>query len=583
MRILRSESSCTPREGKALGFNSVVERWADLLLLTLLLFLLLTACQPKVETGNLGMVSSQHPRASEVGLSILKAGGNAIDAAVATAFAIGVVEPYHSGIGGGSFIVIRSAASGDVVAIDAREKAPMASTRDMYQRDGEVVGGLSSIGPLAVGVPGTVAGLTLALARYGTMTLEEVIEPSIEIAENGVKIDPFFHNVLSEKVDLLMRFPHTGSIYLSSGVRPYPEGYNLIQNDLADMYRKIAVGGSLAFYHGDIARQIADYMKEVGGIITLEDLKAYVPVVREAVRGDYRGHEIVSMPPPSSGGIHLIQILNILEGFEVTGSGPDDPEYLHRLAGAMALAFEDRARLLGDADFVDVPVERLLSKEYAGELRGRIETGMINAVDIEDDAQNEGGGTSHLCVIDSAGNVVSLTQTINLWFGSGVTIPGMGLILNNEMDDFSAMPGVPNEFGLVGSEANAIEPDKRPLSSMSPTIVLKEDKPFLILGSRGGPRIITSVLQVILNVIDFNMKLDEAIEAPRIHHQWVPDILYVEEGVPENKRKELEDMGYSIEIKEDGIGCVTGIFVSDYNNLIYGDSDPRGIGGARGY
>ena len=549
----------------------------------LLLSLLLTACQPKVETGRLGMVSSQHPLASEVGLSILEDGGNAVDAAVATAFALGIVEPYHSGIGGGSFIVIRDGVSGEAVAIDAREKAPMAVSRDMYQRNGRVVEGLSSIGPLAVGVPGTVAGLTLALERYGTMTLKEVIEPSIVIAESGVEVDPFFHNVLSEKLDLLMRFPETESIYLNSGLRPHPEGYRLVQKDLADTYRQIAEGGSRAFYHGKIARTIADYMKDVGGIITLEDLKAYVPVVREPIRGNYRGYEVLSMPPPSSGGVHLVQILNILEGFELSQTKPDDSNYLNRLAEAMALAFADRARLLGDVDFVDVPVERLISKEYAAELRDKIDSERKPAVESRKDGRAEGGGTSHLCVIDSAGNVVSLTQTINLWFGSGATVPGTGIVLNDEMDDFSAMPGVPNEFGLVGSEANSIEPGKRPLSSMSPTIVLKEGKPFLILGSRGGPRIITSVLQVVINVIDFGMTLKAAIEAPRIHHQWLPDILYVEEGIPRNRRAELAARGYTIEVMVEGIGCVSGIQVSEDNGLIYGVSDTRGIGEAKGY
>lgn len=552
-----------------------------------LALLILTSCQPAFERGQEAMVSSQHPLASEVGRSILERGGNAVDAAVATAFAIGVVEPYHSGIGGGSFIVIRNAESGEVVAIDAREKAPMAATRDMYQKDGQVVEGLSSTGPLAVGVPGTVAGLVLALERYGTMSLKEVIEPSIALAEEGVEIDPFFQHVLSEKLDLLLRFPATGSIYLNAGTRPPPEGFLVIQRDLAGTYRSIADGGARAFYHGEIARSIVDHMAGIGGIITLRDMRAYTPVVREPIRGSYRGFEIVSMPPPSSGGVHLIQILNIMEGFDLSDAGPGDPTYLHRLASAMSLAFADRARFLGDADFVDVPVERLVSKEYAAELR--MEIGEEIGRGIEDSGVTGGpsssgrGGTSHLCVVDSDGNVVSLTQTINLWFGSGVTVPGTGIILNNEMDDFSAMPGVPNEFGLVGSEANAIEPGKRPLSSMSPTIILKDGRPFLVLGSRGGPRIITSVLQVVMNVIDFGMGLERALETPRIHHQWLPDILYVEEEIPAGLREEMADLGYRVEVKEEGIGCVSGILIPWEVGVLYGASDPRGIGAARGY
>lgn len=548
-----------------------------------LLLLILVSCQPGIERGEEAMVSSQHPLASEVGRSILEKGGNAVDAAVATAFAIGVVEPYHSGIGGGSFIVIRNAESGETIAIDAREKAPMAATRDMFREDGQVVPGLSSTGPLAVGVPGTVAGLVLAQERYGTMTLSEVIEPSIALAEGGVEIDPFFHKVLSEKIDLLLRFPETATIYLKDGNRVPPVGTLLVQRDLADTYRRIAEGGMVAFYHGEIAQAITSYMKEVGGIITLRDMKAYTPVVREPVRGDYRGFEIISMPPPSSGGVHLVQILNIMEGFDLTFANPRDPAYLHRLASAMSLAFEDRARLLGDADFVDVPIDRLVSKAYAAELRTRIGEEIPVSGTPGDPAKEEGGGTSHLSVIDSDGNVVSLTQTINLWFGSGVTVPGTGIVLNDEMDDFSAMPGVPNEFGLVGSEANAIAPGKRPLSSMSPTIILKDGRPFLVLGSRGGPRIITSVLQVAMNVIDFGMGLERALQTPRIHHQWLPDLLYVENGIPVRLREEMTSLGYRVEVKEEGIGCVSAILAPWEIGVIYGASDPRGIGEARGY
>ncbi len=559
-------------------------RWQPYLFLALVV---LASCQPGIERGEKAMVSSQHPLASEVGRSILERGGNAVDAAVATAFAIGVVEPYHSGIGGGSFIVIRDAESGESVAIDAREKAPMAATRDMFQQDGQVVEGLSSTGPLAVGVPGTVAGLVLALERYGTLSLKEVIEPSIALAEQGVEIDPFFHNVLSEKLDLLRRFPATGSIYLNVASRPHPVGTLLIQQDLANTYRLIAEGGARAFYHGEIARSIVDHMAEIGGIITLRDMRAYTPVVREPIRGSYREFEVISMPPPSSGGVHLIQILNILEGFDLDDTSAGDPIYLDRLASAMSLAFADRARFLGDADFVDVPVEWLVSKEYAAELRteieSKVEKRMDGSVITGDSLVGKGGGTSHLSVIDSEGNVVSLTQTINLWFGSGVTVPGTGIILNDEMDDFSAMPGVPNEFGLVGSEANAIESGKRPLSSMSPTIILKDGRPFLVLGSRGGPRIITSVLQVAMNVIEFGMGLERALETPRIHHQWLPDILYVELGIPVQLREEMADLGYRVEIKEEGVGCVSGIFAPWEIGVVYGASDPRGIGAARGY
>jgi gamma-glutamyltranspeptidase/glutathione hydrolase len=522
--------------------------------------------------------------ASEVGRSILQSGGNAVDAAVATAFALGVVEPYHSGVGGGSFIVIRMADTGETVAIDAREKAPMAAKRDMYQRDHGVVPGLSTAGPLAVGVPGTLAGLELALEKYGTMSLKDVIAPSIRITEAGVEIDPFFHHVLEEKLGLLTRFPETASIYLNDLERPLPVGYRLLQKDLAETYGKIGEGGIGVFYRGEIAQSIAAYMKEAGGLITLDDLAAYSPVLRSPIRGTYRGFEILSMPPPSSGGVHLVEILNLLEGFDVSASPRGDAVTYRRLADAMSLAFEDRAKYLGDADYVDVPVEKLISKEYARRLRDRM--GDRQTKDENDDHTRRPaggrGGTSHLCVIDRDENVVSLTQTINLWFGSGITVPGTGIILNDEMDDFSAMPGVPNDFGLVGSEANSIEPGKRPLSSMSPTIILKDGKPYLVLGSRGGPKIITSVLQVAVNVIDHGMPLDKAVEAPRIHHQWLPDVLYVEEGVHEAVRRKLEEYGYKTEVLESGIGCVSGIMVLP-GGVIYGMADPRGIGAARGY
>ncbi len=552
-----------------------------MILLHLLLLLPLLSCQPGVENGRLGMVSSQHPIASEIGLSILEKGGNAVDAAVATAFALGVVEPYHSGIGGGSFILIRIAETGETIAIDARERAPSSASRNMYQEHGDVIQGLSSRGPLSVGVPGTVAGLTLALEKYGTMSLEEVMAPSIEVAEKGVEVDPFFHNVLEEKIDLLQRFPETSSIYLLSGVRPHEEGYQLPEKDLADTYRRIAAGGRNEFYRGEIARKIVEHLNELGGIISSDDLRDYRPVEREPIRGTYKGYDILSMSPPSSGGVHLVQILNILERFDFSGYSPRSPYYIQRLAEAMSKAFEDRANLLGDADFVEVPVDRLTSKEYASEQREDIQSGMREGVGENGSPGREGGGTSHLSVIDRSGNVVSLTQTINLWFGSGITVPGTGIILNDEMDDFSAMPGVPNEFGLVGSEANSIEPGKRPLSSMSPTIILKDGRPFLVLGSRGGPRIITSVLQVVLNVIDFDMSLRKAIEEPRVHYQWLPDILYVENSIPGTTRREMERRGYSVEVKEEGIGCVSAVLVD--GETFQGVSDPRGIGEARGY
>ena len=531
-----------------------------------------------------GMVVSAHPLASEAGLKMLQEGGNAVDAAAATAFALSVVEPYHSGLGGGGFMVIRFSKTGEVIALDYRETAPQKAHRDMYIEDEEVVEEWSTVGALAAGVPGMVAGLTLALKNYGTKSLGEVLQPAIRYAQEGYEVGTIYSQYSEEKLPQLLQFPQSAQIFLKDGKTPPEPDFILVQQDLAQTLRLVATRGPDPFYRGEIADRIARWMAENGGLITKEDLESYRPVLREPVRGTYRGYEIVSMPPPTSGGIHLVQMLNILEGFGLKRLGHNSAEAAHIMAETMKLAFADRAYFLGDPDFVDVPVAGLISKTYAETLRSRIDRNRTR--EVRDHGNPEDyisfGGTTHVSVIDKDGNVVSLTQTINLAFGSKAVVPGTGIVLNNEMDDFSAQPGVPNAFGLIGGEANAIAPGKRSLSSMTPTVVLKGGEPLLIIGSPGGPKIITTVLQVILNVVDHGLNIQEAINAPRIHHQWLPDTLRIEQGISYDVKELLIEMGH--EVKQGGhLGAAQGILIDPETGIYYGGTDPRLDGEAMGY
>ena len=524
-----------------------------------------------------GMVASQEQLATAVGVDILRRGGNAVDAAVAVGFALAVTLPAAGNLGGGGFMMVHDAASGETVAIDYREMAPSGATRDMFlNADGDADPNLSRFTPLAVGVPGTVAGLALALEEYGTMPLAEVIAPAIALAEDGFEVTAELSQSLKRSRERLTRWPSTAAIFYQSDGRAYAPGEILKQADLAASLRLIAAEGPDAFYEGAIADAIAAEMQRSGGIITRDDLAAYEAKLRAPVTGSYRGTDIQSMPPPSSGGTHVVQILNILEGYDIAAHGAGSAATIHLMAEAMKRAYADRSEYLGDSDFVDVPVAGLTDKDYATELRALIDPEQATpseAIGHGDPFAYESDQTTHFSVVDAAGNAVSNTTTLNFSYGVGLVAEGTGILLNNEMDDFSAKPGVPNAFGLIGGDANAVEAGKRPLSSMSPTIVLKDGTVFLVTGSPGGSRIITTVLQVIMNVIDHGMNVAEAAAAPRIHHQWLPDELRVEDGLSPDTVRLLEDMGHNVVVKST-MGSTQSIMRRE-DGALFGASDPR--------
>lgn len=545
------------------------------------------AASPRPECAHRAMVVSAETNATQVGLSILKRGGNAVDAAVATALALGVTEGYSSGLGGGCFILVRMA-SGEAVAIDGRETAPMRATREMFiPRDSLSPLDLSTAGVLAPGVPGELAALDLALKKYGRLPLSEVVKGAIALADTGFPISKFYWERLEFNRDKLSRFPATRSLYFANDSSVLKWGDRLVQKDLAATLRAIAAAGIDTFYNGLIAQKIVDFVAAQGGILSLEDFISYRPRVRTPVTGSYHGYEILSMPPPSSGGVHVLEILNILEEIGLGYLGAGSAEACHATAEAMALAFADRAAFLGDPDFVSVPVEGLISKIYADSLRLHIHRWQhtkpagpgIPPGWLPDTTLRH---TTHLCVLDEDGNAVSLTATINTGFGSGVVVPGTGILLNNEMDDFVTNPGGANYFGLTGSAANEVAPGKRPLSSMAPTIVSKNGKPVLIVGGAGGPRIITAVVQTISNLIDHNMQLQAALDFPRIHQQWQPDKLYLEDAFPIDATIELQRRGHNIAYG--GFwSAVTAIQADSVSGLIFGATDSRMNGSAAGY
>jgi gamma-glutamyltranspeptidase/glutathione hydrolase len=532
-----------------------------------------------------GMVVSSDSLATQVGVEILKKGGNAVDAAVAVGFALAVTYPQAGNIGGGGFMVIRMA-NGETVTIDFREKAPMKASENMFlDENGNFVPEKSQVGHLSVGVPGSVAGLLLALEKYGTMSRREVLEPAIELAEKGFIVNEGLANAFKNAFEHFKKFPSTMR-YFSKNGQPYSAGDRLVQKDLAKVLKLIRDKGRDGFYKGKVADLIVEEMKRGGGLITYEDLENYQPVLRKPVVGNYRGYEIISMGPPSSGGVCLIELLNILENFDLKKYGFGSSYTIHYLVEAMKRVYADRAEYLGDPDFVQIPLDKLLSKEYAKELASEIDTfyatpssRIIRSVS----PTSEGVHTTHYSVVDRWGNVVAVTTTINSYFGSMVAVDGAGFFLNNEMDDFSAKPGAPNQFGLLGSKANSIQPGKRMLSSMTPTIVLKNGKPFLVLGSPGGSTIITSVLQVILNVVDFGMNIQEAVDSPRIHHQWYPDQIFFERrGLPRDVIENLERRGHKLVERAGYQGEVQAILI-DEDGVKYGAVDPRGYGLAMGY
>jgi len=562
---------------------------------TLIISLILQfACTkpPQPVSSKNGMVVSTSSYASKVGVEILKKGGNAIDAAVAVGFALAVTYPSAGNLGGGGFMVIHLA-DGNNITIDFREKAPLLAKKDMYLNEtGEFVPELSQEGTTSAGVPGSVAGLIYALEKYGTLPLAEVIHPAIDLAKNGWRLEErdarYFKNNLPE----FEKHPSSLIIFSKNG-EAYQEGDLFIQSDLAWTLKQIKENGADGFYKGKVAELLVEQVASLGGYITLEDLEKYQPLEREPITGSYRGYGVVSMPPPSSGGIALVELLNILENYALAEDDWRSGLYIHHIVEAMKYVFADRTYHLGDEDFYPVPKDKLISKEYAKTIFTKIENAKNKAVpsseikSFEVSYLHESTETVHYSVYDSFGNAVSTTTTINSSFGSKIVVEGAGFLLNNEMDDFSGKPGVQNQFGLLGTDANSIEPEKRMLSSMTPTIILKDEKPYIIIGSPGGAKIITAVLQVILNCIDFDMNIREAVEKPRIHHQWLPDSIYYEEkALTEDLKMELIEMGYSFSDYGAAlriIGITEGIMVDGENKIIYGASDPRGGGLAVGY
>ncbi len=546
--------------------------------------------------GARGMVVTSQADATRAGLAILEAGGTAVDAAVAAGFAVGVTQPFSTGIGGGAFLLIRQG-DGQIVAIDARETAPAAADRDLFVRPG-VPADASRAGPLAVATPGLVAGLALAQERYGTLPLARVLEPAIALAEQGFAIGPYHARMLEglRARGLPARFPETARIQFPAEGETARPGWRLVQRELAASLRRLAREGPDAFYRGALAAAIADHLKAAGGLVSREDLARYEPRLREPLSGSYRGFEVHSFPPPSSGGVALLEALNVLEGFELAPLGAGSSASLHRIAEALKLAFADRAAYLGDPDFASIPVAALTSKDYAARLRERINpprwrrapwTWGQPEVAIRVPGPGlaaEDAGTAHLSTADAAGNAVALTQTINTPFGSGITVPGTGIVLNNEMDDFSAAPNRPNAYGLVDTRgANAVAPGKRPLSSMTPTFVTRGGELFLVTGSPGGPRIISTALQTVLNVIDYGMDVQEAVSAPRLHHQWSPDRLSLERAVPADVVEALRARGHEVEVAREDWSAAEALARDPATGHFAGGADPRSDGLALGY
>lgn len=527
--------------------------------------------------GQNGMVASQERYATEAGLQVLKEGGNAIDAAVTVGFTLAVTLPRAGNIGGGGFMVIHLANSNQMLAIDYREKAPKAAFRDMFiDKNGNYDPEKSQYSYLAVGVPGTVAGLTMALEKYGTISLERALKPAIELAEQGFPISQDLHDALVEARERMQASPASMAIFYKEDGVPYETGELLVQKDLAKSLRRMAKEGADVFYKGAIADAIAADMKANGGLITKKDLADYTAVKRDTVHGTYRGYDIYSMPLPSSGGIHLIQMLNLLEAFPIKSLGHNTAQTIHLMAESMKLAYADRSKFLGDSDFVPVPISGLISKRYADTLRKTINqkraTPSQKILPGNPSNYAESIDTTHYSVIDKYGNAVANTYTLNFEFGTKITVPGTGILLNNEMDDFSAKPGVPNAFGLIGGEFNAIAPEKRMLSSMTPTIVMKQSKPFLVTGSPGGSHIITTTLQVIMNAIDHGMNIAGATNAVRVHHQWLPDELRVEQGLNGDTVRMLTEKGHKVVVRE-AMGSTQSIM--QVGDVLAGASDPR--------
>ncbi|WP_065650374.1 gamma-glutamyltransferase [Pantoea eucrina] len=526
-----------------------------------------------------GMVASVDAMATQVGVEILKQGGNAVDAAIAVGFALAVTHPQAGNLGGGGFMLLRTA-SGRTAAIDFREMAPARASRDMFlDKQGNADSKLSLTSHLASGTPGTVAGFALAAQKYGTLPLRTLLAPAIRLARDGIIVnDALADDLATYGKENLINYATSRAIFYKADGKPYQKGDRLVQKNLARSLQLIAQQGADAFYKGRIADEIAGEMAQHGGLIGKADLAAYRAVERKPVSGTYRGYEVFSMPPPSSGGIHIVQILNILENFDLTKWGFGSADAMQVMAEAEKHAYADRSEYLGDPDFVKVPQQALTSKAYARTLVQQIDVSKARpSSEIKPGklAPYESNQTTHFSVVDKAGNAVAVTYTLNTYFGSGIVAGNSGILMNNEMDDFSAKPGTPNVYGLVGGEANAIQPAKRPLSSMSPTIVAKEGKTWLVTGSPGGSRIITTVLQMVVNSIDFGMNVAEATNAPRFHHQWLPDQLRVEKGFSPDTLRLLEAKGQHVKVMP-AMGSTQSIMIGP-DGMRYGASDPRSV------
>ncbi|QQO34428.1 gamma-glutamyltransferase [Bradyrhizobium diazoefficiens] len=528
-----------------------------------------------------GMVVAQEKISAQVGADILRRGGNAVDAAVATGFAMAVTYPRAGNIGGGGFMVIHSTDRNEDITIDYRETAPAATTAQIFLgADGKPDPAKSRDSGLGIGVPGTVAGLALALEKYGSgkFTLAQLLEPAIVLARDGFVVTDDIADTLPGWYPRLARWPSSAKIFAKPNGTPFGEGDRLVQSDLADTLASVATQGPRGFYEGPVAERLAKAVSDAGGIMTAADLKAYQAVIRSPVRGTYRGYDIVSMPLPSSGGVVLVESLNILEGFQLADLKQGSPASLHLLIEAMKRAYADRARYLGDPAFVNAPIDTLTAKDYAAKLRANISTNRAtpsNEIISAPPAPREGSNTTHFSVVDSSGNAVSNTYTLNFSYGVGLVADGTGVLLNNELDDFTAAVGASNAYGLVGYEPNLPGPGKRPLSSMSPTIVLRGGKPVLVTGSPGGSRIISTVLQVIVNVLDYKMDVAAAVAAPRLHHQWLPDEVRVERGFPDDVLFELKAMDHLI-VEPMGQTSANSILVTPNGPL--GAPDPRSRG-----
>ncbi|MER9116138.1 gamma-glutamyltransferase [Mesorhizobium sp. M0954] len=521
------------------------------------------AASPQPAKGELGMVVTAQHLASEVGVEVLKRGGNAVDAAVAVGYALAVVYPTAGNIGGGGFMTIRFK-DGRSTFLDFRERAPLAATKTMYlDKDGKPVKGASLDGYLAVGVPGSVAGFEMAREKYGTLSRQDLLAPAIRFAKEGFVLEQGDAASLQGGAERLARDPAAAAIFLKPDGKPYAVGERLVQPDLAASLAAISERGADAFYKGATADAIVKASGEKGGILARADFESYAVRELKPVTCNYRGYEIISSPPPSSGGVIICEILNVLEFYPLSYLGAGSAETVHVMVEAMRHAYVDRNSALGDPGFIDNPVAKLLDKNYAREIREKIDPFRAGvSQELMPKGFGESNETTHFSIIDNDGNAVAVTYTLNGSFGAGVVAAGTGILLNNEMDDFTQKPGVPNLYGLVQGEANAIAPKKTPLSSMSPTILAKDGKPFMVIGSPGGSRIITITLEAIVNVVDHGMNIQEAIDAPRIHHQWLPDTVYIEPfGLSPDTEKLLTGMGYHLDLADTTWGQAAGILV----------------------